>query len=298
MNNIQQKETLKYFNLNARNWARKAGRKSPAEANVIQQRNNFVISVIKEKGRGTSLLDVGCGSGELVRQAAEMEVRVTGIDFSKQMIAVAKKLSAKHKSTNAKFICCSVFEYPAKHNAFDVISANGFVEYISYAQLKLFLKIADKSLKKGGSLVLGSRNRLFNVFSLNEFTEGEIKAGTISKLITESIKLMTAKNIKELADFKPIPLQKANKKHANTGVDVSTRFQYTPMQLINILKKYGFKTQEIYPIHIHGIPPKMKGGYPLIHGTISMFLQDWSNKNKKFYLIPQSSSFMIHAIKK
>lgn len=298
MKSDQQRETLKYFNLNAKNWARKSGSKSPTEVNIIQQRNNFVIRVTREGGGRENLLDVGCGSGELVREAARMGIKATGIDFSKQMIAIAKKLSTNHNTANAKFICCSIFEYPTEHNTFDIISANGFIEYISYAQLELFLDIANRILKKGGSLILGSRNRLFNVFSLNEFTKEEIKTGSINRLIAESIKLMTSKNIKELANFKPAPMQKGNKKHANTGVDVSTRFQYTPVQLISILKKIGFETHEIYPVHIHGIPPNMKDRYPKIHGVISNYLQEWSDKNENLYLIPQSSSFMIHAIKK
>lgn len=297
MNNIQQ-ETLKYFNRHAKDWAKNANAQSLNKVNVIRQRNGFVLKVINERKKTNLFLDIGCGTGDLVCQIASKGINAIGIDFSKEMIDMAKNKAEKSKYTRTTFKCCTFFDFSFEPDTYDVISANGFIEYISYKELNLLLSLCRKALKRNGSLVLGSRNRLFNVFSLNEFTKEEISTGNINQLIIESIELMISKNIKELASFKPVPLQKRGKNHPNTGIDVSTRYQYTPVQLINILKKSDFKTKEIYPVHIHGIPPNMKDKYPAIHRVISNYLQEWSNRNERFYLIPQSSSFMIHAIKK
>lgn len=298
MNNIQQQETLKYFNRHAKDWAKNANAQSLNKINVIRQRNGFVLKVINERKKTNLFLDIGCGTGDLVCQIASKGINAIGIDFSKKMIDMAKNKAEKSKYTKTTFKCCPFFDFSFEPNTYDVISANGFIEYISYKELNLLLSLCRKALKRNGSLVLGSRNRLFNVFSLNEFTKEEISSGNINQLIIESIELMISKNIKELASFKPVPLQKRGKNHPDTGIDVSTRYQYTPVQLINILKKSDFKTEEIYPVHIHGIPPNMKDKYPAIHRVISNYLQEWSNRNERFYLIPQSSSFMIHAIKK
>lgn len=298
MNNIQQQETLKYFNRHAKDWAKNANTQSLNKVNVIRQRNGFVLKVINEREKTNLFLDIGCGTGDLVCQIASKGINAIGIDFSKKMIDIAENNAKKIKFATAQFKCCSIFDFRLEPNKYDVISANGFIEYISYKELNLLLSLCKKALKRDGSLVLGSRNRLFNVFSFNEFTKKEISTGSINQLITESIELMISKNIKELAGFKSVPLQKRGKNHPNTGIDVSTRYQYTPVQLINILKKFDFKTEEIYPVHIHGIPPNMKDKYPTIHRVISNYLQEWSNRNERLYLIPQSSSFMIHAIKK
>lgn len=298
MSNIQQLETLKYFNHHAKGWARSADINSPNDVNVVKQRNDVVLTVINERKQTRSALDIGCGTGDLVCQIALKDICATGIDFSKKMINIAERKARKLKCTKAKFICKSIFDFRFEPNKYDVISANGFIEYISYKDLNLFLSFCKKSLGTGKSLVLGSRNRLFNIFSLNKFTLEEIRTGEIDQLIMEAILLINTKNIDDVTNFKSAPLQAKNKKHIHTGINVSTRFQYTPVQLINMLRKHGFETQNLYPIHIHGIPPEMKDKYSSIHGSISNFLQKWTQKNKNFYLIPQSSSFMIHAIKK
>jgi len=130
---------------------------------------------------------------------------------------------------------------------FDLISANGFIEYISEDELIIFLGIVYKALSPSGSLVLGSRNRLFNIFSLNSFTTKEINSGYLDLLLAESIHWTSGKTIKEILGPKLAPTQCNNETHSKTGVNVSTRFQYTPFQLIDILSSCGFEAVEIYP---------------------------------------------------
>ena len=96
--------------------------------------------------------------------------------------------------------------------------------------------------------------------------------------------------------IKAAPLQKEEKEHQQTGIKVTTRYQFTPAQLINMLKDRGFEPVEIFPIHIHGVLPKFKDKYPAIHGNISNLLQNYAQSN--MILIPQSSSFMIHVKKR
>ena len=50
-----------------------------------------------------------------------------------------------------------------------------FIEYLSIPDIKKFLDISKYLLKKNGILVFGSRNRLFNLFSLNKFSKKRIK---------------------------------------------------------------------------------------------------------------------------
>ena len=66
-----------------------------------------------------------------------------------------------------------------------IVSANGFIEYISKQELQKFLSDSYDLLGKNGLLVFSSRNRLFNVFSNNSYTHSEIKMSNISELIKE-----------------------------------------------------------------------------------------------------------------
>jgi len=295
MKTKQQKEALAYFKEHAQDWKREANIKSQDQVNVIKQRNDYVIKVINERKSTELVLDIGCGTGDLVCEIAKKSINVIGVDFSEEMINIAKDNAKKLQLGKANFKCCSIFDYSFEPNKYDLISANGLIEYISYEKFNKLLDVSLEALKLGGSLVLGSRNRLFNIFSLNKFTEEEIDERDIIALLLEAIQIVKSNDIKCLIGLKTALLQKADKKHQQTGVKVSTRYQFTPVQLINILKDKGFKPIEIFPIHIHGVLPKFKEKFPSVHGNISNLLQNYGEKN--MCLIPQSSSFMIHVKK-
>ncbi len=291
----QQKEALQYFKEYAKDWKRKANVDNNDEVNIIKQRNDFVLKVVSERKSTELVLDIGCGTGDLVCELAQKNINAIGVDFAKEMIDLAKDNAKKAHKEKAKFECCSIFEYPFESKQYDVISANGFIEYISYEELNKLLDICIKALKSKGSLVLGSRNMLFNIFSLNKFTEEQINDNTINALLLEAIQIVKAGSIKDLMDLTTAPFQKEEMKHQETGIKVSTRYQFTPGQLINMLKAKGLEPKEIYPVHIHGIVPTFKDKYPVIHGNIANLLQGYAPDNMS--LIPQASSFMIHVQK-
>lgn len=292
----QQKETLTYFKKYAKDWKRKANTQSQDEVNVIKQRNDYALRIIDERKKTEFVLDVGCGTGDLVCEISKRGIKAIGVDFAKEMIGIAENNARKLKCERAKFEHCSIFDFNFESNKYDVISANGFIEYISYKELNKLLDLSFKALKKDGSLVLSSRNRLFNIFSLNKFTQEEIENNNITLLLSEAIKIVNAKNISELIGLKTASRRKNNQAQLNTGINVSIRYQYTPGQLINLLKEKGFEPIQIFPIHIHGVVPKFKNKYPTIHGNISNLLQNYEEDN--MCLIPYSSSFMIHVKKR
>jgi 2-polyprenyl-3-methyl-5-hydroxy-6-metoxy-1,4-benzoquinol methylase len=292
----QQDEALSYFREYAQDWGRKASAHELDQVNVIRQRNQVVLDVVRAKKDVAETLDIGCGTGELVCDTAAEGIHATGVDFSDEMITIAQSHAKKSSLKSAQFERCSIFDFQFKDNFYDVISANGFIEYISYDQLGQILKLCFRALKKGGSLVLGSRNRLFNLFSLNTFTEQEIADGNLIPLMTEAIAIVNGRTIQELIGSTKLPLQKEDMRHANTGVKVVTRYQFTPAQLATILDAQGFEPVEIYPIHTHGVSTTFKEKHPTIHGRIANLLQSVTPDNTT--LIPQSSSFMIHARKK
>lgn len=296
MDTKQQAEALKYFKDYALDWKRKASDNDQDEVNIIKQRNNYVIKIVNERETTGLVLDVGCGTGDLVCDLARKEIHAVGVDFSKEMIDIAIENAKELKLEKAKFKCCSIFDHDFEQDKYDVISANGFIEYISYEELNKFLELSSKNLNSGGSLVLGSRNRLFNISSLNKFTEEEIEEGNFNSLLSEALQIVKCDDIKSLIGQKTVSLQKEGKKHSQTGIEVTTRYQFTPVQLINRLNDNGFEPVEIFPIHIHGVLPKFIDKHPSIHVHISNLLQSHAQDN--ISLIPQSSSFMIHVKKR
>lgn len=291
----QQKETLDYFKKNAGEWQQKAAGTAGARVNIIKERNDFVVHVAKTVSHIKRTLDVGCGSGELVVELAEAGRSALGVDFSEEMIELAKQSAVAAGQPGAQFEACSIFDYqPA--TPFDLISANGFIEYISLEQLGQFLDWAHANLAENGRIVLGSRNRIFNLLSLNSFTRDELKVGAAPLLLEEALVLTEMKSLDELLQVKTVDYQEPTHTHPKTGVTVATRFQYTPAQLAQIVAKHGFETVELSAVHYHGVPTAVKDASPGIHVGISELVHNAAADQHS--VIPYSSSFMLHARKR
>lgn len=66
-----------------------------------------IIKILRRKKiSGGLIVDLGCGSGILAKNLTAKNYDVTGVDFSKEMISIAKK-----KAPKAKFIVSSVYDY-------------------------------------------------------------------------------------------------------------------------------------------------------------------------------------------
>jgi 2-polyprenyl-3-methyl-5-hydroxy-6-metoxy-1,4-benzoquinol methylase len=182
MDTKQQTEALHYFREYAADWQRKALSTIQTKVNVIQQRNGYVLQVIQERAVTEAALDVGCGTGDLVCDIARQGIAATGVDFAAEMIDIAQSKAQPQALAKAQFYCASIFDFDLSERRYDVVSANGFIEYISLAELDQFLSLTYEALNPGGSLVVGSRNRLFNVFSLNHYTATEIDQEHIALL--------------------------------------------------------------------------------------------------------------------
>jgi 2-polyprenyl-3-methyl-5-hydroxy-6-metoxy-1,4-benzoquinol methylase len=272
--NDQQEQALDYFRTHAADWRAKA---TGAEVNIIKFRNDFVIKVARAR-RVRAFLDVGCGTGELVHEMAA-DCDATGVDYAQEMIDLAGQKPGR-------FVCASIFDFDMGEGRYDLISANGFIEYLSQPQMLTFFDRAARALTPGGSFVVGSRNRLFNLVSMNSFTLDEWKSGDFELLLREAVS-WTQGNTDD--SHTAAALQAPETEHADTGVAVTTRFQYTPRQLGNLLKDRGLQTREVYPVHVH-VNPKLDAQ---AHVAVSNLLQSYAGNS----LIVNASSFMLHATK-
>ena len=96
----QQKQTKLFFEKDARNWKIKSDVSKNKLLNTIQERNFYVINQIK-KLKINSLIDVGCGTGDLSYDASKIIKKSVGIDFSKNMIKLAQN---SFKRKNLEFL--------------------------------------------------------------------------------------------------------------------------------------------------------------------------------------------------
>ena len=286
----QQDQTKTFFEKDATNWKKKSIFSKNKLLNTITERNLYVISQIK-KYKLRSLIDVGCGTGDLSYEASKFTKYSLGLDFAKSMIKLANK---KFKNKNLEFIEGSLFNFETL-SKFDCVSANGFIEYISLKDIENFIDISKNLLTKNGYLVFGTRNRLFNLFSLNKFSVSELKKRTYRNFFEESVHL-THLNFKKFIKLKKTKFEEVPFKQPNTGVNVDKRHQFSPLQLIDILNKKKFKIVDIHPINYHPVPPtvyRTNDNFRLFSNYIFKL-----NSDNKLPYIPFSSSFMISAKKK
>jgi 2-polyprenyl-3-methyl-5-hydroxy-6-metoxy-1,4-benzoquinol methylase len=295
MTTRQQEEALLYFNKHAHDWKNRASAVDEDEVNITRQRNGFVLSLIEHRASTRSTLDVGCGTGDLVCDIARRGIVATGVDFGKEMVDIAHARAEQEKLKKAHFFCSSIFDFDLTQRRYDVVSAVGFIEYISLEELDRFLDLSHQALNPGGSLVLGSRNRLFNIFSLNSFTVEEITTGMATLLLREATALASGISVAALAESEVPPLQNPSRVQTRTTIDVSMRYQFTPGQLARMLTARGFIIKQLYPVHIHGVPPAFMVRHPVTHTSISNLLQNYAHED--LCLVPYSSSFMLHADK-
>lgn len=288
MANNQQKQTLKYFSGHANSWFRQAKFIKNGPQSSAQQRNNFVYEYLK-KNSTKNFLDLGCGSGNLAYEASKVTKFSHGIDFAKSMIVLAKK---KFKRKNLKFENKDALKFDPDVK-YDVVAANGFIEYFSEKDLKKITKKIHSILRKNGVFIISSRNRLFNVFSLNNFTDLEIKSKKIPDLIKETMQLINL-DFKSFKKVNGLQFETIKYKQPKTGVNVDLINQYTPKQLIKFYAKNGFEAINISGINYHPVIPSFKTNHYISDFNSKIVEKNYYNKK----IIPFSSSFMLLLKKK
>jgi len=129
---------------------------------------------------GARVLDVGCGTGRISRYLAQRGATVLGIDFSREVIAIAQKQSP---IGNPSYRVESVFDFE-EENYFDLLVSWGSITIASKNRDELFniMLRLSKSLKPHGKAILlepihtGFLHRVLNM-DTREFCEVMNQAG-------------------------------------------------------------------------------------------------------------------------
>ena len=130
----------KLWGLRAKDWANQELKSSPLFESII--------SNIRINGTGTSLLDIGCGSGMLCKIAFDKGFNVTGFDASYDLLEEAGKRLGKEF-----FIRGDMENLPFEDASFDVVT--GITSFQFAKDTLNALKEANRVLKKDGQFVMG-----------------------------------------------------------------------------------------------------------------------------------------------
>jgi ubiquinone/menaquinone biosynthesis C-methylase UbiE len=106
---------------------------------------------------GQRVLDVGCGRGEIVFQAAERGAEAVGIDFSRAALAMAQATQQQHDPelrARTTFVEGDAARLPFPAAAFDRIFLLDVVEHLAPAELDAALREIRRVLRPSGRLIV------------------------------------------------------------------------------------------------------------------------------------------------
>jgi len=110
----------------------------------------------------TSILDIGCGRGELCYALAQSGAIVTGIDYSHSAIAIAERtFQDALKGAKLDFICDDFLNHHFNQN-FDRIIATDFIEHVGKNRYDLVLQTIAGLLKSGGLFIVHTSPNALN----------------------------------------------------------------------------------------------------------------------------------------
>lgn len=103
------------------------GRRPRDWADLAEPSNHRLFETILNRldvGRGTHLLDLGCGSGYAAAMAATRGAEVTGLDLTPELLAIAHE-----RAPGAAFCLGELDELPFPDRAFDVVTAFSALQF-------------------------------------------------------------------------------------------------------------------------------------------------------------------------
>lgn len=271
--NKQQEQTYRYFNDNVKAWQHQADVETYS---LTKNRIAAVECTLAKIPNAKNVIDLASGTGDLCISLAQQGYDTLGVDFAPNMIIRAKENNDR-AGTDAEFICASVFDIEPE-DRFDLCSIQGLIDYISMEQLDTLLEKANHLLNPGGYLDISALNRLFNLYSLDSFTHMECELDMLQHLLDEAMLVGQAKNADEL--FEKLRQRDFEYVHPSThprlyeSIDIDTRFQYTPGDLLKRIEKHGFEVTAIYNIQYHGLPANMRDCCPDWFRTEARYVQD------------------------
>ena len=126
-------------------WEQKAERYNQTWGKVTNQICEFVLKIAKIKNND-SILDLGCGLGNLSYLATQKGAQITGADYSENMVKLAKKdYPALH------FVKEDAEKLSFEEGSFDTVILNYLLLHLDEPQKAL--KEAYRVLKKNGTLI-------------------------------------------------------------------------------------------------------------------------------------------------
>ena len=155
MKNEKKNTEFEHFSSLANEWWSKQG-KFKILHDIQPIRIKYILEALNKKNlNNTKILDIGCGGGLVSEGLSKIGATVTGIDFIKENINVAKMHAKKNNLKINYFV--KDFEKEKITSKYDVIIVLEVLEHLN--NWEEFVKKIKLNLKKNGTLIISTINR-------------------------------------------------------------------------------------------------------------------------------------------
>ena len=161
---ISKNDEFNHFNKIAKEWWKPYG-KFKILHDILPIRMEYILKNLKNKKiKDIEILDLGCGGGLTCEALSRLGANVSGIDFVKTNIKVAKNHALKSK-LNINYILGDIEKIKIKKK-FDLILALEVIEHLD--NLQDFIKNLKKNLKPNGIIIFSTinKNQISNFFAI------------------------------------------------------------------------------------------------------------------------------------
>ena len=243
------------------------------------------------------LLDLGCGGGQLCFEAAAAGMHAVGIDIADGMIEHCHQQTRSlptEQQNRLEFHVGSVVDTGLPNASFDAIAALGLIEYVP--EDEPFLSECWRLLQPGGALIVTCRNRLFNLFSQNDYTAREIDDGMAAELLgelrTRRMEELTPADLHAfLRSFKAaLPMLEAAvhrdellpQSRGGGRAFAQELRQHTPGEIAASAERTGFVDPTFVCVHPHPFAPQLEQVAPHFYNALAQTLSCLSQRQPAF----------------
>lgn len=125
----------------------------PSHKHYMKQKTDLLLRCIKENGLNTkTILDVGCGTGELETNLAN-QLKVVGVDLVAYMLRVAKD-----RRKDCEFLKASCNKLPFRDRAFTMVLVVNVLHHLKPSDRQALFTEISKMLAPGGHVVVFEHN--------------------------------------------------------------------------------------------------------------------------------------------
>jgi SAM-dependent methyltransferase len=131
--------------------------KYETRGDLVQRASWYAQRVDAEIPFGASVVDVGCGTGQLACYLALKGRSVLGVDYSQHSLSLAQILKERLALPTVEFRRVNLLDWDPPESTFDFVFCNGVLHHTSdpYGGFRKLVRVA----KPGGRIIVGLYNR-------------------------------------------------------------------------------------------------------------------------------------------